>query len=144
MFFAKDRSFTWTAIIGHGDLSRWRRPLLGRKMTVPVVPWGPTVIILNNNILSLYGTYLMLRSSVCIHLRANSTGPKGFAHPRTRASRIVEGRDFLLRQACLAASWLRSRLRRATTRSNPLIPLLGNPADSFRRSYKGVMGCYTE
>src|ERR1035441_4696629 len=73
-----------------------------------------------------------------------SIDPRVFAHPRTGKSRIVEGRDFLLRQACLAASWLRSRLRRATTRSNPLIPLLGNPADSFRRSYKGVMGCYTE
>src|ERR1039457_2500279 len=144
MFLAKDRSFTWTAIIEHGDLARWLRPLLDRKMTAPVVPWGPTVIILNNNIFSLYGTYLMLRSSVCIHLRANSTGPKAFAHPLTRASRIAEGRDFLLRPACLAASWLRSRLRQATYRCNPLIPFLVNPADSFRPSCKRVMGCCTE
>src|ERR1035441_4696628 len=111
-------------------------------MPVPVISWGPTVIILNNNILSLYGTYLMLRSSVCIHLRANSTGPKGFAHPRTRASRIVEGRDFLLRQACLAASWLRSRLRRATTRSNPLIQgFLHIPALAKAVSSRGGTFC---
>ena len=88
--------------------------------------------------------YLMLLSSVCIHIRANSTGPKGFAHPRTRASRIAEGRDFLLRPASLAASWLLSQLTRATYRSNPLIPFLGDPTDSFRHSCKGVMGCYTE
>src|ERR1035437_4018710 len=145
MFFAKDQSFTWTAIIGQGDLSRWGRPLVGRKMSAPVVPRGAAVIILNNIIWSLYGGYLMLRSSVCIHIRANSTGPKGFAHPRSRASRIAEGRDILLRrQACIAASWPLSRLRRTRYRSNPLIPLLGNPTDSFPHSCKGVMGCCTE